>query len=67
MKDGDIIRIAHVVRNIDAAMRFKWETFGLGPRNICTFDKNSVRDQMLRGRPPTSSTSWRWRAGHFQG
>ena len=31
MKEGSIIQIAHVVRDIDKTMKYYWETFGLGP------------------------------------
>jgi methylmalonyl-CoA/ethylmalonyl-CoA epimerase len=51
MKDGDVIQIAHVVRDLDRAMSYFWEIFGLGPWKVYTFDANSVRDSMVRGRP----------------
>ena len=30
MKDGDVIQVAHVVRDIDKAMRFYWDTGNAG-------------------------------------
>ena len=31
MKDGDVIQVAHVVNDLDAAMKYFWETFHIGP------------------------------------
>jgi methylmalonyl-CoA/ethylmalonyl-CoA epimerase len=51
VKEGDIIQIAHVVRDIDAAMKHYWETFGIGPWDVYTFAPPAVRDSMVRGKP----------------
>ena len=51
MKDGDIIQIAHVVRDLDKALKYYYEVFRLGPWNIYTFGKKTVRDSMVRGKP----------------
>ena len=53
MKEGDIIQVAHVVRDIDMAMKHYWETFGIGPWDIYTFAPPAVRDSMVRGKPST--------------
>ena len=46
MKDGDIIQVAHVVRDIDQAMKRYWETFHIGPWDVYTFAPPEVRDSM---------------------
>ncbi|HBE45947.1 MAG: VOC family protein [Spirochaetota bacterium] len=51
MKDGDVIQIAHVVRDIDKTMKYYWETFGIGPWDVYTFKPGTVRDQMVHGKP----------------
>jgi methylmalonyl-CoA/ethylmalonyl-CoA epimerase len=51
MKEGDIIQIAHVVRDMDAAMRYYWDTFRIGPWDVYTFAPPAVRDSMVRGKP----------------
>ncbi len=51
MKEGDVIQIAHVVRDIDAAMKYYWETFQIGPWEVYTFAPPAVRDSMVRGKP----------------
>ena len=51
MKEGDIIQVAHVVRDLDKTMQNYWETFGLGPWDVYTFAPPTVRDSMVRGKP----------------
>jgi len=51
MKEGDIIQIAHVVRDIDAAMKYYWETFRIGPWDVYTLAPPALRDSMVRGKP----------------
>jgi len=53
MNEGDIIQVAHVVRDIDASMKYYWETFRLGPWDVYTFAPPAVRDSMVRGKPST--------------
>lgn len=36
MKDGDIIQIAHLVEDLDAAMQHYWEAFEMGPWDVYT-------------------------------
>ncbi len=50
MKDGDVIQVAHVVRDIDEAMKKYWETFHIGPWDVYTFAPPEVRDSMVRGK-----------------
>jgi len=63
MKEGDIIQVAHVVRDIDKAMKYYWETFRVGPWDVYTFAPPAVRDSMVRGTPSTHTyllaVSWR--------
>jgi 4-hydroxyphenylpyruvate dioxygenase-like putative hemolysin len=51
MKEGDLIQVAHVVRDIDKAMRYYWETFRIGPWDVYTFAPPAVRDSMVSGKP----------------
>ena len=51
MKDGDIIQVAHVVRDIDTAMKRYWETFQIGPWDVYTFAPPAVRNSIVRGKP----------------
>ncbi len=53
MKDGDVIQIAHVVRDIDKSMKYYWDTFRIGPWDVYTFAPPTVRDSMVRGKPST--------------
>lgn len=51
MKQGDIIQVAHVVRDIDQVMQRYWDEFGIGPFDVYTFAPPDVRDSKVRGRP----------------
>ena len=61
--DGDVMQVAMVVRNLDAAMKRHWDDFGVGPWDIYTFDPSKVRDYTCRGKPATYScliaVAWR--------
>lgn len=63
MKEGDVIQVAHVTRDIERTMKSYWETFGLGPWEIYTFGPASVRDSMVRGKPSSHeyllAVTWR--------
>ena len=63
MKDGNVIQVAYVVRDIDAAMRRHWEVCGIGPWSVYEFSAPKVRDYMYRGKPATHAcliaVSWR--------
>lgn len=51
MQDGDIIQVAHVVRDLDRAMQYFWEVFKIGPWDIYTFAPPALRESMVRGKP----------------
>ena len=51
MQDGDIIQLAHVVLDVDAAMKHYHETFGYGPWNVYEFRAPLLRESMYRGKP----------------
>jgi methylmalonyl-CoA/ethylmalonyl-CoA epimerase len=51
MQDGDIIQLAHVVLDVDAAMKHYHETFGYGPWDIYEFRRPLLRESMYRGKP----------------
>jgi methylmalonyl-CoA/ethylmalonyl-CoA epimerase len=53
MKEGDIIQIAYVVRDLDKAMRLHWEVCGIGPWDVYEFDASKVDDFVYRGKPAT--------------
>lgn len=65
MKDGDIIQIAHVVRDLDRTMKSYWEKFGIGPWDVYTFGPPAMRDSMVRGRPSSHAylLALTWRGG----
>lgn len=65
MKEGDIIQIAHVVRDLDKTMKYYWETFGLGPWEVYTFGPPAMRDSMVRGKPSAHAylLALAWRDG----
>jgi 4-hydroxyphenylpyruvate dioxygenase-like putative hemolysin len=51
MKDGDVIQVAHVVKDIDAAMKHFWEIFKIGRWDVYTFAPPVLRESMVRGEP----------------
>lgn len=55
MKEGQVIQVAYVVRDLDAAMRRHWEVCGIGPWDIYVFEAPKVRDYTYRGKPATHS------------
>ncbi len=52
MKEGDVIQVAEVVRDIDQAMRRYWEVLRIGPWDVYTFAPPAVRESTVRGKPP---------------
>ena len=38
MKDGQIVQVAYVVRDLDASLKRHWEVFGIGPWDIYLFE-----------------------------
>ncbi len=63
MKEGDVMQVAYVVRDLDRAMRLHWEVFGIGPWDVYEFEAPKVRDYVYRGQPATHTAliavSWR--------
>lgn len=63
MKEGDVIQIAHVVRDLEASLKYYWDTFHLGPWDVYTFAPPAVRDSMVRGHPSSHAyllaVTWR--------
>jgi len=53
MKEGSMIQVAYVVRDLDKALRQQWEVCGVGPWSVYTFTPEKVRDYTYRGRPAT--------------
>lgn len=51
MKQGDIIQVGHVVRDIDRTMHRYWDEFGIGPFDLYTCGPPAVRDSIVRGKP----------------
>jgi methylmalonyl-CoA/ethylmalonyl-CoA epimerase len=51
MKNGDIIQLAHVVTDIDAAMKRYVEVFGYGPWDVYEFKAPLLRESTYRGKP----------------
>ncbi len=54
-KDGDVIKVAYVVRDLDAAMQRHWEVCGIGPWHIYQFESPTVQNYVYRGKPATHS------------
>ena len=51
MKTGNIIQVAHVVRDLDKTMKYYWDNFHIGPWDVYTFGPPAVRDSTYRGAP----------------
>ena len=51
MKEGDLIQVAHVVRDLDKAMAYYWNELGIGPWDVYTFGPPALRESMVRGKP----------------
>lgn len=51
MKDGDVVQVAHVVRDLDRAMEYYWDTFRIGPWSVYRFAPPDVRESTVRGKP----------------
>jgi hypothetical protein len=63
VKDGQVIQVAYVTRDIDRAMKHHWEVLGVGPWAVYQFEAPKVRDYIYRGKPATHScliaVAWR--------
>jgi methylmalonyl-CoA/ethylmalonyl-CoA epimerase len=55
MKEGSVIQVAYVVRDIEAAMKRHWDVCGVGPWSVYEFNPQKVRDYTYRGKPATHS------------
>jgi 4-hydroxyphenylpyruvate dioxygenase-like putative hemolysin len=51
MKDGDLIQVAYVVRNLEEAMNFFSQTMKVGPWAIYTFAPPAFCNAVVRGKP----------------
>ena len=51
MKEGELIQVAYLVRDLDAAMKRHWEVCRIGPWHVYTFEAPEVRDYIYRGKP----------------
>ena len=54
-EEGAAMQVAHVVRDLDAALRRHWDVFRIGPWDIWDFNPETVRDYTYRGKPATHS------------
>ena len=53
MRDGELMQVAYLVRDIETAMRRHWDHCGIGPWHVYRFAAPEVRDYLYRGRPAT--------------
>jgi len=47
---NQVLQVAVVVKDLEEAMKNYWDKWGIGPWNVYTFDPNTVKDMILRGR-----------------
>lgn len=57
MKEGSVIQIAYVVRDLEAAMKRHTEVTGQGPWHIYKFEPGKVENYIYRGKP-ADHTCW---------
>jgi hypothetical protein len=57
MKDGGVVQVAYVVRDLEAAMKRHSETCNIGPWHIYKFEPGKVQNYIYRGRP-ADHTCW---------
>ncbi len=57
MKEGGVIQVAYVVRDLEAAMKRHWEVCGIGPWHIYKFEPGKVENYIYRGQP-ANHTCW---------
>lgn len=55
MKQGSVIQVAYVVRDLEAAMQRHWDVSGIGPWHIYKFEPGRIDNYFYRGRPATQS------------
>lgn len=51
MKDGQIVQIAHLVRDLDKTLERYWNDFKMGPWDLHTYGPHNVQNSMYRGKP----------------
>lgn len=51
LRDGDLMQIGHVVKDLDKAMDVFSRDFGIGPFQVFAFTKERHIDPMVRGKP----------------
>jgi hypothetical protein len=51
MQDGQIVQVAHLVRDLDATLERYYNDFGMGPWDIYTYGPHNVQNSMYRGKP----------------
>jgi len=47
---NDVLQVAVVVKDLDVSMKKYWNEWGIGPWSIYTFDPNTVKNMILRGK-----------------
>src|SRR5689334_3405323 len=52
-KEGSIMQVAYVVRDLEAAMKRHVEVCGIGPWSIWKFTPEKVQNYIYRGKPAT--------------
>jgi hypothetical protein len=57
MKEGTVIQVAYVVRDLEAAMKRHWEVCGVGPWHIYKFEPGKIENYRYRGKP-ANHTCW---------
>ena len=55
MKEGSVIQVAYVVRDLEAAMKRHYDVCGIGPWSVYEFKAPEVKDYTYRGKPATHS------------
>ncbi len=51
LRDGDVMQVGHVVKDIEKAMQTANRDFGIGPFEVFTFTKERHINPMVRGKP----------------
>lgn len=51
MQDGQIVQVAHLVRDLDATLDRYYNDFGMGPWDIYTYGPHNLQNSMYRGKP----------------
>ena len=57
MKEGGVIQVAYVVRDLEAAMKRHMEVANVGPWHIYKFEPGKIQNYIYRGKPATH-TCW---------